>query len=87
MNKPMTQRYSPEVRARAVRTVLEHEAQYPSRWAALSSIAGKIGCTAETLRLWLKRAERESGARAVLKSPTAYQTLERSVPPLISLCS
>lgn len=45
-----TTRYSPEVRERAVRLVFEHERDYPSQWGAISSIASKIGCTAETLR-------------------------------------
>ena len=62
MTKTST-RYSPEVRARAVRMVLDHQGDYPSQWAALSSIAAKIGCTAETLRRWLRLAERDSGAR------------------------
>ena len=60
-------RYSPEVRERAVRLVIEQESEYPSRWSAICSIAGKIGCTAETLRAWCKRAERsqteESGTQ------------------------
>ena len=56
-------RYSPEVRARAVRMVLDHQDAYASQWAAISSISTKIGCTAETLRRWLRRAERDSGAR------------------------
>ena len=50
-------RYSPEIRERAVRLVIEQQGEYPSRWAAICSIAGKIGCTAETLRAWCKRAE------------------------------
>jgi len=50
-------RYSPEVRERAVRLVIEQESEYPSRWSVISSIAGKTGCTAETLRAWCKRAE------------------------------
>jgi transposase len=57
MNKQT--RYSPEIRERAVRMVFEHQAEYDSQWAALNSIAGKIGCTAETLRKWVRRAELE----------------------------
>ena len=57
-------RYSPEVRQRAVRMVFEHEHDYPSQWAAIRSIAEKIGCTAETLRSWVRQAERDQGRRA-----------------------
>ncbi|MEN7974121.1 MAG: IS3 family transposase, partial [Verrucomicrobiota bacterium] len=52
-----TKRYSPEVRERAVRLVIEQQGEYPSRWATICSIAGKIGCTPETLRAWCKRSE------------------------------
>ncbi len=54
-------RFSPEVRQRAVRMVLEGQASYDSQWAALSSIAPKIGCTPETLRTWLRQYERDAG--------------------------
>jgi transposase-like protein len=57
-------RYSPEVRERAVRMVLEHQEEYESQWAAVSSIAAKIGCAGETLRKWVRRSEREQGLRA-----------------------
>src|SRR5512138_3168412 len=56
-------RFSPEVRARAVRMVMEHEAAHDSQWAAITSIAEKIGCSAETLRKWLRQAERDQGTR------------------------
>ena len=56
-------RYSPEVRERAVRMVWEHESEHTSQWAAISSIAGKMGCTAETLRRWVRQAERDQGRR------------------------
>ncbi|WP_109993132.1 IS3 family transposase [Salinisphaera sp. LB1] len=55
--------YSPEVRERAVRMVFEHQADYSSQWAAIGSIAGKIGCTPETLRSWVRQAERDRGLR------------------------
>ena len=61
-------KYSPEVRARAVRMVQEHAGDHPSEWAAISSIAGKIGCTPETLRTWVRKAERDAGTRPGLTS-------------------
>ena len=74
-------RYAPEVRERAVRMVLEHAGDHASQWAAIGSIAAKIGCPAETLRKWLRHAERERGVRA---GPTSAEqarikTLEREV--------
>ena len=61
-------RYSPEVRERAVRMVFELQREYPSQWQAVVSIASKIGCTAETLRRWVRRAEVDSGQRAGVTS-------------------
>lgn len=56
-------KYSPEVMERAVRIVLESREQYESQWAAIQSIAGKIGCTAETLQRWVRQHERDTGQR------------------------
>ena len=56
-------KFSPEVRERAVRMVQEHRGEYPSQWAAIESIAPKIGCVPQTLHEWLKRHEIDSGAR------------------------
>ena len=61
MNKQV--RYSPEFRERAVRMLLDQQGEYESQWAAMNSIAGKVGCTAETLRKWVRRAERDQGIR------------------------
>jgi transposase len=58
-------RYPQEIRERAMRMVAEHRGEYPSEWAAVSSIAGKLGMTPETLRIWIRRAEVDGGQRGL----------------------
>jgi transposase-like protein len=67
-SKSTTKKFSPEVRERAVRMVFEHQNQYESQWAAMASIAEKIGCTTESLRKWVRQAERDQGRKPGLTS-------------------
>lgn len=79
MSKHTSNKFSPEVRSRAVRMVYEHERDHESRWATIVSVAGKMGCSAQTLSNWIKRQEVDRGARAGIPSEVAekLKVLER----------
>ena len=82
MAKPT--KFSPEVKERAVRLVLEHQGEYGSQYEAIRSVAGKIGCNAETLRGWVRQAERDGGQRPGLTTDERARmaALEREVKEL-----
>ena len=81
MTSKTTNKFSPEVRTRAVRMVLDHASEHSSRWAAVTSIATKIGCTPQTLHDWVKKAEVDSGKRGGVPTEVAdkVKALEREV--------
>ena len=72
-------KYSPELRERAVRLVFDHASDHPSQWAAIRSVAEKIGCPVEVLRRWVRQAERDTGQRPGLTTDerTRLKQLER----------
>jgi transposase len=76
-----SQKYSSEVRERAVRMALDHVGDYPSQWAAIASIAAKIGCSTQTLANWVKQAERDVAKRTGLTTDERerLKALEREV--------
>jgi transposase len=80
-NHKASPRFSAEVRERAVRMVFEHRTEHTSQWAAISSIATKIGCTAQTLSSWVRQAERDEGKRpgATTDERERIKALEREV--------
>ena len=84
MNSKKSNRFSPEVRERAVRMVQEHRAEYPSLWACIESIATKIGCVPQTLNDWVKQQEIDTGVREGLSTEERahMKALEREVKEL-----
>src|SRR5664280_1551995 len=81
---PRNTRYSPEVRERAVRMLIEHRAEYPSEWAAMTAISAKLGMTPETLRIWVRRTEIDDGKRPGITTDEQkkIKDLEREVKEL-----
>jgi transposase-like protein len=75
--------YSPEVRARAVRMVLDHQGEHASQRAAIASIAAKIGCNGETLRNWVRQVERDQGRRSLTPSVGMVNEPAANRPPLV----
>ena len=84
MKSNKSNRFSPEVRERAVRMVQEHRGEYPSLWACIESIAPKIGCVAQTLHEWVKQHEIDTGVRDGLSTDERerIKALEREIKEL-----
>ena len=72
-------KYSPELRERAVRMLLQHQSEYPSRWSATQSIAAKVGCSTEALRGWMRQAAEAKANPGAAAERDRIKALEREV--------